>query len=129
MLLSKLYRAEIILLVDDNRLVRSSLAMMLEDIGYGVIEAETAQQALAALATAQHIDAALLDFRLPDMNGLELAGRLRGLKPDLRMVMASGQPVGQMELARIPGPPVGMLLKPFSASQLEDLLNASLPQH
>lgn len=99
--------------------------MMLEDLGYGVIEAETAQQALAVLGTAQHIDAALLDFRLPDMNGLELAGRVRGLRPDLRMVMVSGQPVGQAELARIPGPPVGMLMKPFTASQLEDLLNAS----
>jgi len=117
--------ADIILLVDDNRLVRSSLAMMLEDLGYGVIEAETAQQALAVLGSAQPIDAALLDFRLPDMNGLELAGLARGLKPDLPMVMVSGQPVGQAELARIPGPPVGMLLKPFTAAQLEDLLNAS----
>lgn len=94
-------------------------------MGYGVIEAETAHQALTVLGTAEHIDAALLDFRLPDMNGLELAGRLRGLKPDLRLVMVSGQPVGHAELARIAGPPVGMLLKPFSALQLEELLNAS----
>ncbi|HMA50920.1 MAG TPA: response regulator [Magnetospirillaceae bacterium] len=121
--------AEIVLLVDDNRLVRSSLAMMLEDLGYGVVEAETAEQALTLLGTAEQIDAALVDFRLPDMDGLELAGRLRGMKPDLRLVMVSGQPVGQAELARIPGPPVGMLLKPFNAAQLEDLLYASRPQH
>ena len=121
--------AEIILLVDDNRLVRSSLAMMLEDLGYRVVEAETGQQALTLLGTAEQIDAALVDFRLPDMDGLELAGRLRGMKPDLRLVMVSGQPVGQAELARIPGRPVGMLLKPFNASQLEELLYASLPQH
>lgn len=115
---------EIILLIDDNRLVRSSLAMMLEDLGYGVVEAETGQQALTLLGSAERIDAALVDFRLPDMDGLELAARLRGLKPDLRLVMVSGQPVGQAELARIPGPPVGMLLKPFNAAQLENLLNA-----
>jgi DNA-binding NtrC family response regulator len=116
-----------VLLVDDNRLVRSSLAMMLEDIGYGVIEAETAEEALAVLAKTARIDAALVDVRLPDMDGVELAGKLRELRPDLRLVMVSGQPVGPGALARIPGPAVGMLLKPFDAMQLEELLYESLP--
>ena len=117
-----LSEVETVLLVDDNRLVRSSLVMMLEDLGFGVIEAETAQEALAAVAAAGRIDAALVDFRLPDMDGVELAGRLRGVKPELRLVMVSGQPVGPDMLEQIPGQPVGMLLKPFSARQLEAML-------
>jgi CheY-like chemotaxis protein len=111
-----------VLLVDDNRLVRDSLVMMLEDIGFDVIEAETARQALALLDAAPPVDVALVDLRLPDMDGLELAGRIRAVKPDLKLLMVSGQPVGAAELARIPGPPVGMLLKPFSGRQLEALL-------
>lgn len=118
---------ETVLLVDDNRLVRSSLVMMLEDLGFGVIEAETAQEALAAVKSGERIDAALVDFRLPDMDGVELAGKLRAIKPNLRLAIVSGQPVGPGALAQIPGPPVAMLLKPFSARQLEDLLYASLP--
>jgi len=120
---------EIALLVDDNRLVRSSLVMMLEDIGFAVIEAETAHEALAALNAAPRIDVALVDFRLPDMNGLELASRIRGIKPDLRLAVVSGQPVGPADLAKIPGPPVGMLLKPFTAKQLEDLLYGNISEH
>ena len=120
---------EIVLLVDDNRLVRSSLVMMLEDIGFAVIEAETAHEALAALNAAPRVDAALVDFRLPDMDGLTLAARIRAIKPDLRLAIVSGQPVGTADLAKIPGPPVGMLLKPFNAMQLEDLLYGNQPEH
>ncbi len=113
-------------MVDDNNLVRSSLVMMLEDIGYGVLEAETAQQALSVVESSVEIDAALVvvDVRLPDMDGVELAGKLRGLRPDLKLVIVSGQPVAPGALLRIPGPLVNMLLKPFNTAQLEDLLYA-----
>jgi len=118
---------ETVLLVDDNRLVRDSLVMMLEDLGFGVVEAESAQEALAAFDASGHIEAALIDVRLPDMDGVELAARLRGLRPDLPLVIVSGQPVDAAELTRIPGQPVSMLLKPFTARQLEKLLYAEPP--
>ena len=114
--------AETILLVDDNQLVRSSLAMMLEDLDFAVVEAETGQEALDVLAASGTLYAALVDFRLPDMDGVELARRLRELKPRLRLVMASGQPIDSDALAHIPGPPVNMLLKPFTVKQLDELL-------
>ena len=82
---------ETILIVEDNKLVRRSLAMMLEDLGCRVIEAESARQALASLEAEPGIGAALVDLRLPDMDGVELAGKLRGLRPELRLVIASGQ--------------------------------------
>lgn len=114
--------AETVLLVDDNRLVRCSLAMMLEDLDFAVVEAETGQEALDILAATGKLYAALVDFRLPDMDGVELAQRLRDLKPGLRLVMVSGQPLGPDALARIPGLPVEMLLKPFTIKQLDELL-------
>ena len=116
---------ETVLLADDNRLARGSLVMMLEDLGFGVIEAETAQEALAAATSGERFEAALVDFHLPDMDGVELAGKLRGIRPNLRLAIISGQPVGPGALAEIPGPPVSMLLKPFNARQLEELLYAS----
>ncbi len=114
-----------ILLVDDNKLVRTSLIMMLEDMEYRVIEAETAKQALAIVAGDETIDAALVDFRLPDMDGLELAAKMRGLRSGLRLIIVSGQSVAPQALTAVPGPAVGMLLKPFTADQLENYLSES----
>lgn len=114
--------AETVLLVDDNQLVRNSLAMMLEDLDFAVVETGTAQEALDFATSAGHLHAALVDFRLPDMDGVELACRLRSIKPALRLVMVSGQPVEADALARIPGPPVDMLLKPFNLKDLDDML-------
>ncbi|HMA51429.1 MAG TPA: response regulator [Magnetospirillaceae bacterium] len=114
--------AESILIVEDNKLVRRSLAMMLEDLGYRPIETETAKQALAAIDADASIAAAMVDLRLPDLDGVELAKALRRKRPDLRLVIASGQSVPEASLAEIPGPPVGTLMKPFNALQLEKLL-------
>ena len=114
--------AEPILIVEDNRLVRRSLVMMLEELGYRPIEAGTGKEALAILNAESEIVAALVDLRLPDIDGVDLAKALRAKRPELRLVIASGQSVPDASLAEIPGPKVGMLLKPFNALQLEKLL-------
>jgi DNA-binding NtrC family response regulator len=111
-----------ILIVEDNVLVRHSLAMMLDDMGYRPIEAETGEEALMALEKESGIAAALVDLRLPDMDGVALVRALRRADPALRVVIASGQLVSAASLAEIPGPPISTLMKPFSAQQLERTL-------
>ena len=101
---------------------RSTARILADEVCYRPIESETGKQALEALASHAEIAAALVDLRLPDMDGVELAKAMRRAKPDLRLVIASGQSVPAASLAEIPGPPVSTLLKPFTAQQLERLL-------
>jgi len=74
-----------VLVVDDEQLVRWSLAERLRDAGHEVLEAGTAA---AALEHAEHgADLVLLDYRLPDSDGLSVLRKLRELDPDTPVVM------------------------------------------
>lgn len=65
-----------ILVVDDDRLVRVTIAAGLRDHGYAVIEAESGEEGLM-LALTQQVDLALLDVKMEGMSGIELAEQLR----------------------------------------------------
>jgi CheY-like chemotaxis protein len=80
-----------VLLVDDDDLVRRGTAEMLEDLGHTVIEAETGSQALERLgACGGEVDLVITDHAMPGMNGAELIRRLRGTRPLLPVLLASG---------------------------------------
>jgi DNA-binding NtrC family response regulator len=68
-----------ILVVDDERNIRRTLDLVLRGEGYEVVEAATAEEALALLQRAENpIHLAIVDIMLPRMSGLELLARLRG---------------------------------------------------
>src|SRR5689334_13278778 len=70
--------AKTILVVDDEKNIRRTLQLVLEGEGYAVMAAETAEEALAILATPDTpVDLALFDVKLPKMSGLEALGRIR----------------------------------------------------
>src|SRR4249920_2014879 len=70
------------LVVDDERLIRWSLAQTLSDRGFTVAEAEDGKGAVRALTgNAAPPDLVLLDFRLPDSNDLDLLSRIISLVP------------------------------------------------
>jgi DNA-binding NtrC family response regulator len=70
--------AKTVLVVDDEKNIRRALQLVLEGEGYKVLNAETAGQALAALASPDSpVDLAILDVKLPDMSGLEVLERIR----------------------------------------------------
>jgi len=66
-----------ILIVDDDDAFRESLAETLTDLGHRITESGTGREALALLEGLQRFDCVFLDFRLPDMNGIEVLERLR----------------------------------------------------
>jgi DNA-binding NtrC family response regulator len=74
-----------ILVVDDDRLIRWSLCERLEAEGHAVVEAEDGESAVAAFDGA--VDAVLLDYRLPDADGLEVLRRLRAIDSDVPIIM------------------------------------------
>ena len=114
-----------ILVVDDEPLIRWSLAETLADCGHHVVEAGDAQAAVQAVnASAQPFDVVLLDFRLPDSNDLSLLARLRLLAPASRIIMmtAFGAPEvlqGALDLGA-----TQVVSKPFEITDLTDLVQA-----
>ena len=84
-----------VLVVDDEPLIRWSLAEMLSAQGYLVLEAGDGKGAMAVLRNPpETVDVIMLDYRLPDSNGLQLLTAIRGLSPHSRVVMmtAYGSP-------------------------------------
>ena len=87
-----------ILLVDDNRdglLVRRAI---LEEIGYAVELASSGEEGLERFG-ASHFDVIVTDYRMPNMNGVELIVRIRQADPHARIVLLSGfvEPLGLTE--------------------------------
>jgi len=74
-----------ILVVDDEKLIRWTLRERLEEGGYAVVEAETGTEAL--LLADEGADLVLLDFKLPDIDGLEVLRRMRERHPDMLVIL------------------------------------------
>lgn len=80
-----------VLLVEDDGLIRMNTAEMLEDAGLIVVEAESAEEARAALQTMA-IDVLVTDVNLPGASGIDLAEEARKRHPSTMIVFATGDP-------------------------------------
>lgn len=78
-----------ILIVDDEREIRSSLSGVLEDEGYSSLTASNGVEALK-IVQGNGVKLVLLDVMLPDIGGLEVLRRVKEIEPDLPVVMISG---------------------------------------
>ena len=79
-----------ILVVDDEGLIRWSLAERLRREGYEVLEAETGQAALGKLS--EGIDLVLLDYRLPDMDGVTVLRKVKEFDQDVPVILLTAYP-------------------------------------
>jgi two-component system nitrogen regulation response regulator NtrX len=82
-------RKQLVLVVDDESDIRSSLRMILEYEGYAFSEASSGEDALKRLET-DRADAVLLDIKMPRMDGLEILARIKQSDPGLPVVVISG---------------------------------------
>ena len=78
-----------VLIVDDDETLRSQLSTYLDSHGIPCLLAETGGEALEALAK-HRFDAVVLDVRLPDMSGLEVAARIGQMSPRPKIILMSG---------------------------------------
>ena len=113
-----------VLVVDDEPLIRWSIAETLGAAGHQVTEAQDAASALRALSDSPDTDLVLLDFRLPDSNDLGLLAEIRRMAPAVPVIMmtAFGTPdvtAGALKLGALT-----VLNKPFNMHDLEDLVRS-----
>ncbi|MBS7545579.1 MHYT domain-containing protein [Ancylobacter oerskovii] len=79
-----------VLVVDDDPLVLSATAAMIEDLGYQVAEAGSAKEALATLEGGEPFDVVLTDQAMPGMTGLQLAEAISERFPSLPVILGTG---------------------------------------
>ena len=107
-----------VLVVDDEALIRWSVAETLTDLGLEVEQAVDAASALAAIAAAPQFDVIVLDLRLPDMKDLTLLSTIRQRLPQVPVVLmtAFGTPeiVAQARALGV----TDILSKPFELGEL-----------
>ncbi len=109
-------RACNILLVDDDREVRETLADLLEAHGHQCFQANSGEQALAKLKL-RPIDLALLDFAMPELNGAEVAKRALELRPNLKLLFLTGY-ADSAAIDRAVDGRAKVLRKPVSSAEL-----------
>ncbi len=102
-----------VLLVDDEELVRASTADMLAELGYAVVEAGSAEDALRLVNDGLAPDLLVTDHLMPGLSGTELAYQLRGQWRDLPVLLISGYVEAQGV-----APDLVRLVKPFRQADL-----------
>jgi signal transduction histidine kinase len=118
-------RAETVLLVEDEPAVRDVVSRTLAGAGMSVLEAESGEEALArARGHAGPIELLVTDVVMARMGGHELARRLMGMRPGVRVLFISGYS-RDTELRAV-GEGVDFLPKPFTASALLDRVSRLL---
>ena len=110
------------LLVDDEELVRLSTADMLSGLGYGVVEAASAEQAVALLGSDESFDVVVTDHLMAGMTGEDLARYVRTHHPGVAVLLASGY----AELEGV-DQHLHRLTKPFRRDQLAGALAKAVP--
>jgi CheY-like chemotaxis protein len=108
-----------VIVVDDEPAIRRAVGEMLRARGHEVILAGGGPEALRAVYERSSAPAVLVaDITMPGMTGIELAARLRAVRPAIRVVLMTGLP-DSAELARDrPELVSAVLVKPFSAAEL-----------
>jgi signal transduction histidine kinase/DNA-binding response OmpR family regulator len=113
-------RSLAILLVDDEQLVRAATAAMLRELGHDVAEASSGAEALVKLPT-RTFDLVVTDYKMPRMDGAELARRVREARPELPLLLITGYTGASDEALDLP-----RLDKPFRRAELAAAIERTL---
>jgi DNA-binding NtrC family response regulator len=120
-----------ILVVDDELLIRWSVAETLGQLGHIVVEAGDAREALQRLSTGPIPDIILLDYRLPDSNDLALLETIRRVAPTSRVIMMTAYGTPEMHADALRLGAFRVISKPIEMADMAPLVeqaSASGPQ-
>ncbi len=107
-----------VMVVDDEPMIRKMVASALSTSGYRVVDAESPEQAIRMMDSHPSLELLVTDITMPDVGGCELAARMRLKKPRLKVLFMSGfaPGVGKNVLAQ----EADFLQKPFRITELID---------
>ena len=114
-----------ILVVDDDETIRTTMKAILEDEGYLVDLAGTGKEAVQKTHEKTY-NVALLDIRLPDMEGVELLELMKDSIPRTRKIMVTGYPSMQNAISAVNKRADAYLIKPVDVEKLLDTVKEQL---
>ena len=117
--------SESILVVDDDATVRKSLASILSKEGYSVETVANGKQA-TRIAGKSRFGVALIDIRLPDVEGTELLHKLKEKQPHMVMIVITGFPTLKNAMETVNEGADGYILKPFDVEKLLEIIKKHL---
>ena len=109
-----------VLIVDDEKSIRTTLQIFLEREGFAADTAETAMQALEMISTVSY-DIILSDIIMPQISGVEFLERVRRILPDAPVLMMTGEPTVETAVEALQRGAFDYLNKPIHK---QDLLKA-----
>src|SRR5580658_3127985 len=114
-----------ILVVDDESSIRQALRVTLGNIGFGVAEAATGEQALE-LIRSEHYDAVLLDMNMPGMGGMTACREIRRLAPSLPILMVTIRDNQDDKVEALESGADDYVTKPFHMRELTARVRAAI---
>ncbi len=121
------YPEALVLVIDDEPIVRRTAKSMLERYGYSVVLAEDGQEGVELFQViSDKVSAVLLDMTMPMMNGEEAFRRMKAIKPDVRVILSSGY--NEVEAIRrfTAKGLAGFIQKPYASSTLAEKIKSAL---
>jgi len=114
-----------ILVVDDDESIRKTLATILEEKGYVVDTAENGKEAIEK-SNAKFYNLALIDFRLPDMEGTKLLMAMKETIPKMVKIIVTGYPSLQNAIEAVNKGADAYVLKPVNVDNVLDTIREHL---
>jgi DNA-binding NtrC family response regulator len=114
-----------VLVVDDDAGIRKTLSRILEREGYLVEAVENGEQAIEA-SKKWFFNVALIDIRLPDMEGIKLLDKLKETEPKMVKIIITGYPSLSNAIEAVNKGADGYILKPFNAGGLLEMIKRRL---
>jgi len=119
-------RGEIILLVEDNELLRQAGQSFLESLGYRVVTAANGRAALDIYRTEERVDLIISDIVMPEIGGKALLQALKAITPDVKVLGITGYAAedvnGELQRAGF----VGVIHKPFDIDTMAQVVRRAL---
>jgi len=122
------HRKARVLVADDDDIVRAVTSNMLTDLGYEVFEAASGAEALDILSRDESIDLLLTDVIMPGMGGRQLADKAQSIRPDLKLVFASGYFPHALVEKGILAAGTDVLVKPYRRRDLAGVMSRVLAE-
>ena len=114
-----------ILIMDDEEGLRNIIFKILKPGGHILFLAQDGKEAIE-IAKKEKPDLALLDVRVPDMDGLEVLTELKKIDPTIQCIMLSGFEDGETSKEAIKRGAFDYVLKPFKVQEVLELVNKAL---